>query len=102
MRFFVTAFLALTSLAIAKLSGSLSPDAIAKRLTPMAVVNVTGVQAVTAPASSSGGAMTPEQIFADNCKMCHGTGVAGAPVFGNKADWAPRIAQGMDTLCKPP
>ena len=29
---------------------------------------------------------------------CHGTGVLGAPKFGDKAAWAPRIKQGMDTL----
>ncbi len=32
------------------------------------------------------------------CKACHGTGVAGAPLFGNKAAWAPRIAQGKEVL----
>lgn len=32
------------------------------------------------------------------CKMCHGTGVAGAPKFGDKAAWAPRIAQGTPVL----
>jgi len=30
--------------------------------------------------------------------MCHGTGIGGAPKFGNKADWSPRIAQGKETL----
>jgi len=32
------------------------------------------------------------------CGVCHGAGVAGAPKFGDKAAWAPRIAQGNDTL----
>ena len=35
---------------------------------------------------------------ADACVACHGAGVAGAPKFGDKAAWAPRIAQGMDAL----
>ena len=30
--------------------------------------------------------------------MCHASGVTGAPKFGDKADWGPRIAQGKDTL----
>jgi cytochrome c5 len=30
--------------------------------------------------------------------VCHGAGIAGAPKFGDKAAWAPRIAQGSDTL----
>lgn len=32
--------------------------------------------------------------------MCHAAGVAGAPKPGDKADWAPRIAQGNDVLYK--
>ena len=31
---------------------------------------------------------------------CHGTGIAGAPKIGDKAAWAPRIAQGAATLEK--
>ena len=29
---------------------------------------------------------------------CHGAGIAGAPKFGDKAAWAPRIKQGDDVL----
>ena len=32
------------------------------------------------------------------CAVCHATGLAGAPKFGDKAAWAPRIATGLDTL----
>jgi cytochrome c5 len=32
------------------------------------------------------------------CHVCHAAGVAGAPKFGDKAAWAPRIAQGKDAL----
>jgi len=32
------------------------------------------------------------------CQACHMTGAANAPKLGDKAAWAPRIAQGMDTL----
>ena len=32
------------------------------------------------------------------CVACHGAGIAGAPKFGDKAAWGPRIAQGKDTL----
>lgn len=34
------------------------------------------------------------------CFACHATGAAGAPKMGDKAAWAPRIAQGMDVLKK--
>ena len=37
-------------------------------------------------------------IFESTCKMCHGTGIAGAPKLGDKADWAARSKQGIDTL----
>ncbi len=32
------------------------------------------------------------------CTACHSTGALGAPKFGDKAAWAPRIAQGMQVL----
>lgn len=32
------------------------------------------------------------------CFVCHATGAAGAPKMGDKASWAPRIAQGTDVL----
>ena len=32
------------------------------------------------------------------CVACHGSGVAGAPKFGDKAAWAPRIKQEFETL----
>jgi cytochrome c5 len=41
-----------------------------------------------------------EKVFSTVCFMCHQTGAAGAPVFGNKDDWAPRIAKGKPTLYK--
>lgn len=39
-------------------------------------------------------------VFGKVCAMCHAAGVAGAPKPGDKADWAPRIAQGLDVLYK--
>lgn len=38
--------------------------------------------------------------FGKVCALCHAAGVGGAPKPGDKADWAPRIAQGMDVLYK--
>ena len=32
------------------------------------------------------------------CLACHAAGVAGAPKFGDKAAWAPRVALGIDAL----
>ncbi len=39
-----------------------------------------------------------KQVYDASCMACHSTGAAGAPMLGNSAAWAPRIAQGMDTL----
>lgn len=47
-----------------------------------------------------GGTTDGKEIYDHLCHSCHTAGVAGAPKLGNKADWAPRIAEGMDTLIK--
>ena len=30
--------------------------------------------------------------------MCHSSGMAGAPILGDKADWQERLASGMETV----
>lgn len=37
-------------------------------------------------------------IVKSNCKVCHGPGINGAPIIGNKKMWLPRIEQGLETL----
>ena len=39
-----------------------------------------------------------EEVVAAVCGMCHTAGLMNAPKIGDKAQWAPRIAQGYDTL----
>ena len=39
-----------------------------------------------------------EGIYKAKCQACHANAVAGAPKFGDKASWAPRIATGMDAM----
>ena len=61
------------------------------------------VTPVVAPASTPGaGAAVDlakgESVYGMACLACHTTGAAGAPKLGDKAAWAPRIAQGMDVL----
>ena len=41
---------------------------------------------------------TGEAAFNKVCTTCHTAGVLGAPKIGDKAAWAPRIAQGKETL----
>src|ERR1700674_1873350 len=38
------------------------------------------------------------ELFEQTCNACHGQGIGGAPKAGDKAAWAPRIAQGKATL----
>lgn len=45
-------------------------------------------------------AMAGDVVYQQTCFACHGSGVMEAPKFGDKDAWAPRIAQGYDTLLK--
>ena len=54
--------------------------------------------AAAAPVVAAGGKPDGKKTFEANCAVCHGAGIAGAPKFGDKALWAPRIAQGVSVL----
>ncbi len=60
--------------------------------------------ALTAPAATAPAApaanlpKTGEAAFQQVCSACHGLGLNGAPKAGDKAAWAPRIAEGMAVL----
>ena len=55
-------------------------------------------QVTLAEANAPSGNQTAEQVYETVCKTCHEAGLAGAPKFGDKAAWAPRIKSGVDTL----
>ena len=77
-----------------------------ERIQPVARVAIAGQDnsslappaAAAAVAATAAADLTGEQVYNQACVACHGAGVAGAPKLGDKAAWAPRIAQGMDTL----
>ena len=52
----------------------------------------------SAKAAGASDLVKGEQVYTATCLACHGAGVLGAPKFGDKAAWAPRIAKGIDTL----
>jgi cytochrome c5 len=53
--------------------------------------------APAAPAAAPGKA-DGKATYDSICMACHTTGAAGAPKLGDKAAWAPRLAQGKDAL----
>src|SRR5690606_3852121 len=57
-----------------------------------------GVPAETANAAPAAASGEGKQVYDTTCALCHNPGLAGAPKFGDKAAWAPRIEQGMDTM----
>jgi cytochrome c5 len=70
---------------------SLSEAEVTARIKPLAQVEI---RDANAPRVFKSG----EEVYKAVCSACHASGTAGAPKFTNPADWAPRIAQGFDTL----
>jgi cytochrome c5 len=70
---------------------SLSDAEVSARIAPLAQVDIRDANAPRVY-------KTGEEVYKAVCSACHATGAAGAPKFTNSADWAPRIAQGFDTL----
>lgn len=81
----------------------LSDEAIASRIAPISDVYIDGEIATASTANNSDEPAEPrsgEKVYNTFCVACHGTGAAGAPIKGDAAAWAPRIAKGQDTLIK--
>lgn len=80
----------------------LSVEKIKERTKPEGTVNIAKPEEVPAPTSaSSSSSPTPsdgKKTYDTKCFVCHATGLAGSPKFGDKAAWQPRIKQGMDVL----
>jgi cytochrome c5 len=54
--------------------------------------------ATTTAAAPAGGKSDGKAVYEKVCAVCHAAGIAGAPKFGDKTAWRPRIATGIDTL----
>ena len=72
------------------------PDTVARRIQPVARVEF----ADAAPGGGTRAAKSGEEVYKVVCAACHGTGAAGAWKFGDKAAWAPRLKDGLETLAK--
>jgi cytochrome c5 len=74
------------------------------RIEPFAKVAVAGkdnsaLEAPKAAGSNEGTVELPgDQAYAQACVACHGSGALGAPKYGNKSEWAPRLAKGESVL----
>jgi cytochrome c5 len=62
-----------------------NPEAVASRIKPVGELAIAGPKVL----------MKGDQVFASLCTTCHTPGVANAPKFGDKAQWAPIIGRGQ-------
>lgn len=66
---------------------------------PAVVAAAPAAPAAAAPAATTTvAAGAGEALYKQACAVCHVAGVAGAPKFGDKAAWAPRVGTGLDGL----
>lgn len=75
---------------------TMSPAAIAERL--QSVARPLGAPTADKPAATA--LLKGQAVYEAVCVACHGGGVAGAPKFGDRKAWAPRLAQGYAVLVK--
>jgi cytochrome c5 len=74
-------------------------ETVKERIAPVGKVCMSGESCAAAPAApASAGPKSGKDVYASVCATCHGTGLLNAPKFGSAADWAPRVAKGIDTL----
>ncbi|HEY6721389.1 MAG TPA: c-type cytochrome [Burkholderiales bacterium] len=73
-------------------SPAMSLEEVGKRIKPVAESNMS--------TAGRGGSVlkTGEEIYKSVCTACHATGVAKAPKFGDRRDWARRVAEGQKKL----
>jgi cytochrome c5 len=81
---------------------------VASRIEPVAHEAVAGqdnsAMAIKVESPAGAGSAVPAmpkngtELFEQTCSVCHGQGIAGAPKAGDKAAWAPRIAEGKAVL----
>lgn len=94
-------------LLMGSLAQALTPDEqVAERIKKAGSVCVEGEacsEDQSAREAASGGsevssAKDIEAKYNRSCVTCHGAGVAGAPIAGDKNSWAPRVDKGMKAL----
>jgi len=61
---------------------------------------VARVELKVAAADEGAGDRDGQTVYTSVCAACHSSGVAGSPKVGDNAAWAPRIANGLDSMVK--
>lgn len=56
------------------------------------------VEAPAAAVATAAPAGAAPALYTQACSVCHEAGIAGAPKYGDKAAWAPRLVAGVDGL----
>lgn len=87
----VVALLAAAQLAGCGKDAQVDPETTATLIQPVARLELQ--VAKVEPGNRSG-----EEVYKNLCASCHEAGLLQAPKTGDSAGWAPRIAQGFDTL----
>lgn len=75
-----------------------APDAAAAPAVAAPAAPAAAAPAAAAAAPAAASADVGKKVYDQVCAACHAAGVAGAPKFGDKAAWAPRLKEGMDTV----
>jgi len=73
---------------------------IAARIAAVGQINTAQAQSstTTTQVAVTEAAVDGQKVYQSACIACHGAGVAGAPMVGNAAAWAARIAAGNDSF----
>ena len=98
----IATFLAVALLAVSAFAVELNDRQrtdIEGRISPVGEVCMQGdAECGGAATVASSGPRSGEDVYNAACKACHTTGAGGAPVLGDAAAWADRIAKGTEVL----
>ncbi|MDO7598006.1 MAG: c-type cytochrome [Pseudomonadota bacterium] len=77
---------------------SMTAEDVAERIKPIAQTYIGEAPVVAAVVEEEEIVGGGQQIVTQVCSMCHSSGMMNSPKLGSKADWAPRIEKGIETL----
>ncbi|MGI9326069.1 MAG: c-type cytochrome [Pseudomonadales bacterium] len=73
-------------------------EEIRERLQPFGSLCQAGEECGSTVAVAASGPLSGEEVYNKFCFACHTAGVAGAPLFADAGQWAPRIDKGLEVL----